>query len=286
MKNNIVVCMKRSAVLALTIFSYWLAPVVRAQSSANCLTMAGQAYQQANYTHALDLYERVMFFDREHLSHDDYESIARCYAAIQQFDKAAAFFQTSAIATPMDSLRAIRFLKVAWCQLMQRNYQEALLTLYNLSDETLSVPLQHEKQFYIGVACFCLNQFDESHNALSACFSSTNDKKWLDSLFMANHHLTKRYNPRTAKTLSMILPGSGQLYTGDIQQGLFSLLLVSGILALGVNYFLNYTWIDSLTSIAPWFQRYYFGGFQRAEQGALSKISKKRLKLLNQVLTH
>jgi hypothetical protein len=46
---------------------------------------------------------------------------------------------------------------------------------------------------------------------------------------------------------------------------------------------LKYTFIDSLASVAPWYQRYYFGGFNKAYAVAEQKIVDERRKILGQI---
>lgn len=276
--------MKRNG-LVLAIFSLLLRFSVQAQSPADCLKLARQAYETDNYAFALELYERVLFFQREVVDREHFERIAQCYVALQQFDKATVAYQTSASLAPSDSARSAYFLKSAWCQLMMNSFQDALIVLYNLPED-LPATLQREKHFYIGLATFQLGQYEDAHTAFRAYFSNPADVQWVDDLFKKNSRLARRYNPRTARTLSIIVPGSGQFYAGDIKNGFNSLLLMSGIIALGVNYMATYTWFDSLVSIAPWFQRYYFGGFKRAGQAATDRLNKEREKLLKQLIEH
>ena len=64
--------------------------------------------------------------------------------------------------------------------------------------------------------------------------------------------------------LSMIFPGAGQFYAGDLKNGFNSLILNAGLLTWFVSYAFTYSTIDAAFTIGPWFYRYYLGGFQRA----------------------
>ena len=94
----------------------------------------------------------------------------------------------------------------------------------------------------------------------------------------------KNPKPKTAKILSMIVPGSGQFYAGDIKNGINSLLLTGGFIYLGVHAALNYGIINSLASASPWIQRYYLGGFKRAELIAEERLALKRDRIYQQIL--
>lgn len=275
--------MKRSG-LVLAIFKWLLSTLIAwAQTPEASLQLARQAYQTQNYAYAVELYERVLFFKREAVNEQAFQQISQCYVAMQQYDKAALAYQTCASLAANDSSRNAYFLKVAWCQLNQRAFQEALITLYNLPGG-LPVSLQRESDLYTGVAAFSLGQFEDAHQAFRQYVTTEADRAWVDSLFQKNQRLGRRFNPKVAKTLSIILPGSGHMYAGDLKNGINSLLLLSGLVAIGINYMTYYTWFDSLISVAPWFQRYYFGGFRRAEQATRTRLSLERNKLLVSLL--
>ncbi len=71
-------------------------------------------------------------------------------------------------------------------------------------------------------------------------------------------------NPKTARVLSMILPGAGQFYAGDIKNGLNSLLLNALLGFWFVTTGLAYTFVDAAATVTPWLFRYYGGGIRRA----------------------
>ena len=71
--------------------------------------------------------------------------------------------------------------------------------------------------------------------------------------------------------LSIILPGSGQVYSGDLKDGLNSLLLLSGLFYLGTSGSLI-----NPVAIFPFFYRYYIGGILNAKQTAGEKRKEKQ----------
>lgn len=275
--------MKQNA-LVFWIFSLSLLPFQsKAQTVSDCRKLAAKAEADLNPGFALSLYERVQHFAPNQLTTSDYASMGRCYSTQGALDAAVACFESGARLAIGDSLRTGLLLKAAWCQLMQQRFQEAHVILFGLPDE-LPPLLRHEKAFYTAIAHFGLEQFTESEQAFAVCFPDSIGRQWLRSVFERNERLPHRYNARRAKLLSTFIPGAGQLYIGDVKNGLNSLLLTGGIVALGFNYILYYSWLDSLISIAPWFQRYYLGGRNRAEQLAIDKLRKKRQELLGEVL--
>ena len=63
---------------------------------------------------------------------------------------------------------------------------------------------------------------------------------------------------------SGLLPGSGQILTGHLKQGLNSLLLLGGLAALFINITQSYTWLEGFAAVFPWYERYFMGGVNDA----------------------
>jgi hypothetical protein len=55
-------------------------------------------------------------------------------------------------------------------------------------------------------------------------------------------------------------------------------------IALGFNTAINLTLLDALMTVAPWFQRYYMGGFNRAENIAAVRFKNKQNKVYLNIL--
>jgi hypothetical protein len=108
------------------------------------------------------------------------------------------------------------------------------------------------------------------------------DSAELAELFSKKNLLSP--SPKRARIMSMILPGLGQTYSGDLKSGLNSLLLTSGLIALGINISIRYRLVDAVFSILPWYQRYYTGGYGKAEEIAIRKRQKKRNEVYTKVL--
>ena len=114
--------------------------------------------------------------------------------------------------------------------------------------------------------------------------TNTESKTKIEQLFIKNEKIN-RLNPRTARILSMIIPGLGQFYAGDIKNGTNSIILTLGIATWGIVTAVKSTSpFDVLVTAAPWFQRYYMGGYKKAEQIAINEKKKRRSKVYNQIL--
>jgi hypothetical protein len=102
--------------------------------------------------------------------------------------------------------------------------------------------------------------------------------------FYAIKKAEKRFNPRTAYFLSLVLPGTGQFYSGSIKEGLNSAILLDGLLFAAVLLAREYSTVTSFVTILPWFQRYYLGGANKAERLAHEKQLAKRNDIYQNIL--
>jgi hypothetical protein len=128
--------------------------------------------------------------------------------------------------------------------------------------------------------------FPESHQSFLLAFDEkeTIKKNKIDSLFIVLESI-KGPKPKKARILSTILPGLGQLYAGDIKNGINSFILTGGLIVLGINTAINLTLLDALMTVAPWFQRYYMGGYNRAENIAAEKFKEKQNRVFLSILS-
>lgn len=273
----------KSNVFVIVIFSFFSYGAI-GQTINNCLRLAEQQYVLENYYEVIELYERVAFFGKDSLQLSDYINWADSYRQINDYEKAAINYEIAAnLAGVNDSLRTYFFLKVSFCQIMQNHYQESLVTLYNLAD-SLPEKLEETKLLYTGITSFKLNQFDEAERAFSSYFSNAPYQQQAIGLFKKNKRLERRFNPKKAKVLSILLPGLGQIYYGDTRSGLNSFLLNGALMALSLNYMVTYSFVEGFLAVGPWFQRYYVGGFTRAKKGAVDKIEMERQRILAELL--
>ncbi|HDK35807.1 MAG TPA: hypothetical protein ENG82_02775 [Bacteroidetes bacterium] len=92
-------------------------------------------------------------------------------------------------------------------------------------------------------------------------------------------------SPATAKWLSTVFPGLGQLYSGDFKNAVNALAL-NGLLGYGVTQaFLKQNYVDAVLEGVFLFQRYYMGNRVHAAQIARTRPIKKEKKIAEEILT-
>lgn len=254
---------------------------LRAQDLKQTLSFADAQREMGNHDVAAKAYKRIIFFQTEEFRENVFARLADTYLDIAEFKNAAKYYDLAYAYERNDSLKNEFTLKKSFCRLVEQEYSYALLELFSLEDN-LPEEQQNRKNFYLGISYFGTGDFENSETYFQKCLAEEDKKAELSKLFEKNAKI--RINPKTAKTLSIILPGLGQFYAGDIKNGLNSMILTGGLIALGIYSATQFTIFDAAISILPWYQRYYVGGFKKAEIIAQNKLDKKRNAIYKQII--
>ncbi|NQU86845.1 MAG: hypothetical protein HQ541_13905 [Mariniphaga sp.] len=99
-------------------------------------------------------------------------------------------------------------------------------------------------------------------------------KLQFDELF-SKKNIPKTLSKKTAKNISLFIPGGGQFYSGKIGEGLFSLGLHGVLIYFGVSQFLDKFYLTGYTAGFGLLQRLYTGNLQRV-QNLVEEVNSKR----------
>lgn len=247
---------------------------------------ANELFAKKDYFGAGVTYRRVIYFDKTDIYRKDcYKNIADCLYETQQYEEAADYYELAFFQQKTDSAKAEIIFRKMSCYLIQNNFEYAEIELLNLPPN-LNAEQSKRKTFYTAVLNFSVEKYDLAKTQFLSLVDSTNieSQKKVEQLFIKNEKINK-LNPRTARIMSMIIPGLGQFYAGDIKNGANSILLTVGIATWGVVTAVRSTSpFDVLVTAAPWFQRYYMGGYKKAEQITINEKKKRRSKVYNLIL--
>ncbi len=237
------------------------------------VAFADEQQSMGHHDIAVQAYKRALFFQDNSYNENIFLRIANSYHAQEKYADAAKYYDLAYAYETDEETKTEITLKNALCLLIEQEYPLSLLELFSL-EEGLNEAQQGQRDFYAAIAYFGMNEFDKSEQYFKTCVSTDEEKQEIERLFDKNARI--KLNPKTAKVLSMILPGLGQFYAGDIKNGLNSLLLSAGLVVLMINTAVQFAVFDALISVGPWYQRYYTGGFKKAEIIAQEKLYKKR----------
>jgi tetratricopeptide (TPR) repeat protein len=278
--------MKLKHYLAILLFSSFAWYSACGQNLQETLEMAQFNYNNGNYNTAVEAYKRVLFFDKEgNYAEQCYFETAECLFNLKAFNESEKYYDLAFTIANNDSLKNEIVVKKASALLLQQKYQYALFELMNLSEN--STPAQNKRQnFYLGITYFNTGQYEQSKAYLLASLDSGETKKRdeLEAIFEQNKK-TDKISPKKARIMSTFLPGLGQLYVGDIKNGINSMVIVGGLFYLGLNSAINNGIFDAAITVYPWFQRYYMGGYNKAETIAIAKIQEKRAQTYNNIIS-
>jgi tetratricopeptide (TPR) repeat protein len=273
-------CIIMPGILLLTIFSF---SITRAQDFNETIKFADIQFAQANYQLAVKEYQRALFFGNGDSSNYLYKQIANAFFKNRKFEQANYFYDLSYKTEKNDSIKKELIFNKSQCYLLSGDFKKSIYELTGLG-ENLTEYFKNKQSFYFGVSYFGSQDFKNSEFYFTQLVEDKPEaKNEIQKLFKSKKKLY-RPNPRTAKTMSIILPGSGQIYSGDIKNGLNSLLLTSGLAILGVHVYNQYSLFDALMGVFPSFLRYYKGGYTKAYEIAKNKRALRRNSTYKQIL--
>jgi tetratricopeptide (TPR) repeat protein len=281
MKNCII--SKKTKMLFL-VFNLLLISTLKSQTLAETVVFAGLQYENKDFVGAAESYERILFFDStQQFSTQIYFNLAECLYHQKRFEEAARQYEKAYFSVENDSLKTHILFQKASCFLLEKNYTSAQVELFNLPD-SLDKKSMLRRELFLGMTTFAINDFETSEAHFEQYIEGDSVKKAeIQRLFKKNQKISK-LSPQKAKVMSMILPGLGQFYAGDIKNGLNSMLLTGGLLTWAIRIATKTTFIDAFLTVVPWFQRYYNGGYNRAEVIAQNAIKRRRNEVYNQLL--
>jgi len=235
-----------------------------------------EQYALSNFETASLAFERVLYFGDGKYAVITLDHLARIRLSKGDIEGASKFYHRASVTSNDFAEKSYYTLRKCSGLLALRKTKLAMIDLFDISDELPDSSLKY-KYFLLGVAYYSELEFNESRLAFKSALpeSDVNKRNQIDSLFNVVQNI-KHPNPKTAKILSIFLPGAGQFYAGDVKNGINSLLLTGGFLFLGINTAVNYGLLNSFVSVFPWFQRYYMGGYQRAGRIAEDRFREKQ----------
>lgn len=260
-------------------FLCWIstATFLPAQTVEESLLFARQQLAEGNHPLALKTYQRVLFFGKDRFRDECQRQLAALYAEQGDFAKAVFYYDLLYESATSDSLRYDASFNKTGILMLQNQYKKALLELLSLP-KSLPEPWKSRKQLYLGAAHFGIREFELARQDLLPLFAE-NDAEGRATFerLMRQAERTARKSPKTARILSMVLPGAGQFYAGDFKNGLNSLILNALLGYWFVSTGISYSLVDAFATVTPWFFRYYGGGVRRAGE-ILEKKQEARLR--------
>jgi tetratricopeptide (TPR) repeat protein len=244
--------------------------------------MANKQYQLKNYDFALKEYQRYLFFDQSPNAGLFYV-VGECYWNLNDYNQAAEFYDKAFFTSGSDSLHYKSLFRKVDCYIHTGDFGLALGDLLSLND-SLQGNNYYMNQFYCGLCYYGMQDFANAEiSFINSIDPAHHEQREEIKRIFANKKSFYRPNSNTAMFMSMFIPGTGQLYSGDIKNAANSLLLTAFLGYLGVRIAVTESIFDAIITIIPWLQRYYQGGYTHAEQDAIQKRVERRSKIFKKI---
>jgi len=265
-------------------FSLLITWTASSQSINETKQLAGHFFAEQNYEQALLTYQRVAFFSKSKADPEVLSRIASCFYSTGDFTRALEYYDHAFFAESNRDLKTDYLFQKVITFLETKNYHFALVELLSQKFEPNSSEY-FRKELLLGVSYFGLEKYTEAGNHLLEAVPAerVKDRESIRKLF-SNTKSFMRPNPKTALILSIITPGLGQFYAGDLTGGINSFLLTGTLIGIYAYLTTRLHPIDAILTILPWFQRYYQGGFDQAERAAELERESRRNQILQQTL--
>ena len=251
---------------------------VKSQSQKEANIIADKLYKEMHFQEAYKIYKRVLFF-KDSINEYDYFKLGACKEAMRDSMSAVYYYKLGINISQEDSVKALYLIKISNIHIQNQNYSNAIYYLL-ISREVANQNQLSRINFLLG-SCYYLNE-DFVNSKKYFLYTLKEDSLKLESCYAKVY---KKYpNPKTALWLSVIFPGLGQFYTGEIREGLNSLILNSFLVGIFVYTSKESSFITASLSISPWMYRYLQGGAENAERLARKKINRRNKMVLKEII--
>ncbi|MEW6507839.1 MAG: hypothetical protein AB1432_08865 [Bacteroidota bacterium] len=270
--------MKRKLLRKIILFSLISFFSVSAQSQLSAqFDYANTLYNTGNFFDAITEYKRLIFFDSTKIFY--YRStfqIGKCYKAGAKFDDAIKYFSISELNASNDDERFNSIIENVRCNLLRKTTARAHQLLNEMESKFAGLESKNAIDYWRGWAYMFEN--DWKNAALSFAQISPNHQLKLlcDKIEMEKVSVT------FATVISYILPGAGQIYTGNFLSGFLSLGWNVLAAYLTINAFNAERVLDGITILTLLWHRFYRGNIQNAHDFAVSK----NIELANRTLIY
>jgi len=261
---------------------------IHAGTQDKALEVAEKFFNSENYYDAITEYRRYIFFNSEKkdnsISYAHYK-IGLAYRNQGKWDESLNAIRRSIHTANTEYIRDERKIDLAIVLIASGNYSAAEFYLIKIEIFSNIPELKQKAAFFRGVSAIYSFKWEQARNAFQIYFNNHPERKYaevgkkLDSLLNKAQNLIYK-SPKLAKILSTILPGSGQIYSGDWCNGINALAINTVTGYLLVNDLVKRRYLDAIFNSLFIFERFYRGNRYHAEE-----LAKKYNKNINQKFT-
>jgi hypothetical protein len=237
----------------------------RVSLSDDILTLADWLLEQRSYHDAVTEYKRFIFFNPEgaNAAYAFYK-MGLAYRSEHKWRDAVDALRASILATEDPKIADERRIALATTLIAGGSYSLARLELLKVSE----MSLHPSSLYFYGIASLYMSDWNEAREAFGQFYSRYAHGQMTDRAEEIERVLasveTSYKSARSARFLSAIIPGLGQMYASDWRDGLNALVLNSMAIGFIANAIHRRDYRDAalISSISI---RYYTGNIYNAE---------------------
>ena len=245
---------------------------------------ADSLYKQGAFRKAALLYEKVLFKKQDSVSSPLLLlNKARCYKQLRNFKRAANTLSRIKYYQIQDSLEFLIRKESILMPYLEGN-AAAAYSAYKEAEINLDTSKLQRLHYLKILVLMQGEKWRKAEKTMKLYAERKGAGINVDSLFRPVTNGNAFKDTGTAKLLSYLIPGSGQMYAGKFWQGVGSLLLNSGTVYLGVNRYMHEYYFATFITGTGMFMRFYFGGVKHTEN-LVKKANQKKADKFRNIIT-
>lgn len=262
--------------------------------SSFCQTnKADNLFDAGEYFEASIEYDRLLFYSNSRAASNDYQyKKALCYSHLGEYSRALNELQTMYIPNSSDTLFALVAYQQALCSFLNNKPMDALWKIDEFLFQTRDTSTYLN---FVPIKILCHNELKEYTKAKAAFeflikkqIGNTEQQEALqasiDQLYL-DKSLPRIISVDKAEKLSRIIPGTGQMYSGAVGEGVVNFLIHASLLAFSAHQFYYKFYLTGYLGGLGFFSQMYTGGAQRARVLA-ARNNKNEKNAFNQKTKH
>lgn len=255
--------------------------------SDSALINAERLASEGNYYSAITEYKRYNFFNPENKSYASY-NIGILYRKMLEWQKAIDNFEASILNEKDKNVAEEKRIILGTTLIASGNYNLARLEFIKLYEYSGSHKNRIRALYFNGIAEIYAYDWDSAIESFRKYYSGYDPGK-IQKIESIINDAKSSYKPkRLAQLFSAIIPGAGQIYAGDLRNGLNALFLNGMLIFLTANSINKKDYKDALLISTVLFYRYYTGNIYHAGEAIIrynSRINRKASKEILQIVS-
>ncbi|MGB9594888.1 MAG: DUF5683 domain-containing protein [Candidatus Poribacteria bacterium] len=236
-------------------------------SSDDILSIADNLANQGLCDSAITEYKRFIFFNPDNSqTAEAYYKMGLCYRLEGRMHDGIFALNKSVFLSDNSDLANKRRLTLATTLIASRNYNLAKLELAKIINSTNDELLLRKALYFYGIEAIYNRDWRSVQEYFSKFYQKEENINKIDTIIKTTE---KSYKfPTKARIFSAIIPGSGQIYSGNWKSGLNALIL-NGVIIGGITYNIyKKDYANALMIAYLFLPRYYNGNIYHAGKDA------------------